>query len=303
MNLILTGAFNYTEEQKKKLSALGFEIFFMQQETEELPLPAKDIDAIVCNGLFLHHDFDEFENLKLVQLTSAGLDRVLVDKVQERGIVLLNARGVYSTPMAEWAVMRVLEHYKKTAHFAAAQAKCVWDKCRTLREIAGTKVAMVGAGNVGQEVAKRFEALGANTIGFDIHTNPTPHFNEMHIISELPVLVGEYDIIVITAPLTPETYHLIGREVLNVLKPGATIVNIARGQLVDEQVLIDVLAERQDLYVALDVFEEEPLAADSPLWGMKNVAVSPHNSFMSNGNNTRMFNVMYNNLKDFANGN
>ena len=79
-------------------------------------------------------------------------------------------------------------------------------------------------------------------------------------------------------------------------------MNIARGQLIDEQALTDVLAERQDLYAALDVFEQEPLAADSPLWKMKNVAVSPHNSFVSNGNNERMFNVMYNNLKDFANG-
>jgi phosphoglycerate dehydrogenase-like enzyme len=302
MNLLLTGAFSYTEDQKKKLSTLGFEVFFMQQETEELPLSVKEIDATVCNGLFLHHNIDEFENLKLVQLTSAGLDRVPVDKMQEREIILFNARGVYSIPMAEWTVMRVLEHYKNTSHFAVAQAKGVWDKCRTLREIAGTKVAVVGAGNVGQEVAKRFEVLGANTIGFDIHVNPTLHFNEMRLVSELPVMVGEYDIIVITAPLTSETYHLIGREVLKVLKTGATIVNIARGQLIDEQALTDVLAERQDLYAALDVFEQEPLAADSPLWKMKNVAVSPHNSFVSNGNNERMFNVMYNNLKDFANG-
>ncbi|MCS2893458.1 NAD(P)-binding domain-containing protein [Parabacteroides faecis] len=302
MNLLLTGAFNYTEDQKKKLSALGFNVFFMQQEAEELSLPAKNIDAIICNGLFLHHDFDKFKNLKFVQLTSAGLDRVPVDKMRERGIVLLNARGVYSIPMAEWAMMRVLEHYKNAPHFTVAQAKGKWDKCRTLREIAGTKVAVIGAGNVGQEVAKRFEALGANTIGFDIHINPTLHFNEMHIVSELPVMVGEYDIIVIAAPLTPETYHLMGREVLKVLKTGATIVNIARGQLIDEQALTDVLAERQDLYAALDVFEQEPLTADSPLWKMKNVAVSPHNSFVSNGNNERMFNVMYNNLKDFANG-
>lgn len=299
MNLLLTGAFNYSEEQKELLKALGYNVFFMQQEVGELPLPVKDIDATICNGLFLYHDFDEFDNLKFVQLTSAGLDRVPVEKIRERGIVLLNACGVYSVPMAEWVVMRVLEHYKNTAHFSAAQAKGVWDKCRTLREIAGTKVAVVGAGNVGKEIAKRFEALGANIMGFDIHTNPTLHFKEMHIISELPVLVGDCDIIVITAPLKPETYHLIGREILKVLKTGATIVNIARGQLVDELALIEVLTERQDLYAALDVFEQEPLAVDSPLWKMQNVAVSPHNSFVSNGNNVRMFNLMYNNLKDF----
>lgn len=300
MNLLLTGAFKYSDEQKEQLSALGYNVCFLQQEADTLPIVASEIDAVVCNGLFLHYDIDEFSRLKFIQLTSVGLDRVPVEKIKERGIKLMNARGVYSIPMAEWVVMRVLEHYKNVAHFANAQSNGEWNKCRSLREVCGTSVAVVGAGNVGQEVAKRFQTFGAKTTGFDIHTNDTPYFDEMRLISSIAEHVGEYDVVVVNAPLTDETYHLISGDLLRKMKCDAMLVNIARGALVDEAALISVLTERDDLCAALDVFETEPLPMGSSLWKMKNVMVSPHNSFVGNGNNGRMFNVMYKNLKDFA---
>lgn len=298
MNLLLTGAFSYSDEQLKKLSALGYNVYFMQYETEVLPLLACEVDVVVCNGLFLHHDIDDFKQLKLVQLISAGFDRVPVDIIKSRGIKLMNAKGVYSIPMAEWAMMRVLQYYKKLSHFEKAQIDCSWNKCRTLREITGIEVAVIGAGNVGQEVAKRFSAFGARLTGFDVHTNAAPYFDEIELINRLFQMVGMYDVVIITAPLTSETYHLISRDVIKSMKQGAMLVNIARGQLIDERALIEVLREdRQDLCVALDVFEVEPLAKESPLWRMKNVVVSPHNSFVSNCNCKRMFDLIYNNLK------
>lgn len=299
MNLLLTGCFKYTEIQIEQLRHLGYEIYFIQQEKESLPLDASDIDATVCNGLFLSHDISTFSNLRFIQLTSAGYDRVPVDIIKERNIVLYNARGVYSTPMAEWALFRVLEHYKQGVFFKKEQDACRWTKHRGLREIAGRKVAVIGAGNVGQEVAKRFLALDAETTGFDIHTNATPFFDKMQLTDNLENAIGEYDIIVVTAPLLPSTKGLISRKVLQNLKENAILVNIARGGLIDEMAMCDVLKEREDVFAALDVFEQEPLPMDSPLWKMDNVALSPHNSFVSDGNNQRMFDVMYHNLKNF----
>lgn len=299
MNLLLTGCFKYSEEQIAILCSLRYTIYFMQQEKEELPLPASDVDATVCNGLFLSHSFDDFTNLKFIQLTSAGFDRVPVDKIKSRGIELYNARGVYSTPMAEWAMFRVLEHYKQGGFFKKEQESGRWTKNRGLHEVAGTKVAVVGAGNVGQEVAKRFQAFGAETTGFDIHTNETSFFDHMALTETLQNRVGEFDIIVVTAPLLPSTKGLISREVMKVMKENAVLVNIARGGLIDQKALCEVFTARKDLFAALDVFETEPLEDDSPIWKMENVAVSPHNSFVSNGNNERMFGVMYNNLKNF----
>lgn len=299
MNLLLTGCFKYSESQLKELASLGYDIHFMQQEAEALPLAASEVDATVCNGLFLSHPFEDFTRLKFIQLTSAGFDRVPVDEIKAQGCELWNARGVYSTPMAEWALFRVLEHYKQGWFFRKEQEAGRWTKHRGLREIAGTRVAVVGAGNVGQEVVKRFRAMGATTAGFDIHTNATDGFDEMMLTASLLEHVGEMDVVVVTAPLLPSTKGLISREVLKSMKQDAVLVNIARGGLIDQQAMIEVLSERQDLYAALDVFEEEPLAADSPLWKMENVAVSPHNSFVSNGNNKRMFEVMKRNLKAF----
>lgn len=299
MNLLLTGCFKYSEEQMETLCSLGYTIYFMQQEKEELPLPASEVDAMVCNGLFQSHDIDEFSRLKFVQLTSAGFDRVPVDKIKARGMELYNARGVYSTPMAEWAMFRVLEHYKKGWFFRQEQEAGRWTKHRDLREIEGIKVAIVGAGNVGQEAAKRFQAFGAKTTGFDIHTNQTTGFDHMALTKTLRGRVGEFDIVVVTAPLLSSTRGLISREVLLAMKENAVLVNIARGGLIDEQAMCEVLAERKDLFAALDVFEVEPLAEGSSLWKLENVAVSPHNSFVSDGNNERMFNVMHTNLKNF----
>ena len=281
------------------LRALGYTVYFMQQEQEDLPLLASDVDVTVCNGLFLNHDINDFTHLKFIQLTSAGFDRVPVDLIKARGIELFNARGVYSMPMAEWAIFRVLEHYKQGWFFHQEQIAGRWTKHRGLREIAGIKVAVIGAGNVGQEVAKRFQAFGAETTGFDVHTHETVGFHHMALTETLQECIGEFDVVVITAPLLPSTRGLISREVLKSMKVNAVIINIARGGLVDQQALIEVFLQRPDLYAALDVFEEEPLPLSSPLWKMTNVAISPHNSFVSDGNNKRMFDVIYTNLKNF----
>lgn len=299
MNLLLTGCFKYTEVQKEKLASLGFRIYFVQQEKEALPLAAAEVDATVCNGLFLSHNIEDFANLKFIQLTSAGFDRVPVDYIKAKGIALHNARGVYSVPMAEWALYRVLEHYKQGWFFKNEQEQHRWIKHRGLRELACCRVAVVGAGNVGQEVAKRFGALGCHVTGFDIHTNSTPFFDEMALTTSLLEHIGLYDVVVITAPLLPSTRGLISYDVMRGMKENATLVNIARGGLIDQKALVQVLCERKDLFAALDVFENEPLEEDSPLWAMDNVAVSPHNSFVSDRNNERMFDVMYQNLKNY----
>lgn len=300
MDLLLTGCFNYSETQLEKIRGLGYTIHYMPHEDGVLPVPPDELDAIVCNGLFLQHEINQFRRLKLIQLTSAGLDRVPVDKINELGIMLKNARGVYSTPMAEWAVFRILEYFKHGWKFKAEQEKASWAKDRELREVANTKAAIIGAGNVGQEVAKRLQAFGAETIGFDINTDERPGFDFLELITNIQNRIREFDIIVVTAPLLPSTKGLINRDLLHHLKADAIIVNIARGALIDQQALTEVLSERKDLFAALDVFEQEPLSNNSLLWKMENVAVSPHNSFVGNGNNNRMFDVIYNNLKEFS---
>lgn len=298
--LLLTGAFGWTEEQLEWIRTLGYEIFFLQKESDLLPVAAGDIECVVCNGLFLYHDIDNFTSLKFIQLTSAGLDRVPLEKINERGIELYNARGVYNVPMAEWVLFRVLEHYKRADHFRETQRSGKWIKERGLLEICGRKVAIVGAGNIGQTVAKHFAGFDVRVTGFDVHRDATPYFDEMDLTGNLAGRIAEFDIVVLTAPLTDETRHMISRPLVERMKIGAMLINIARGGLIDELAMIEVLRSRSDLHFALDVFEYEPLAADSPLWTLPNVSLSPHNSFVSDGNPGRLFKVIYDNLKNFA---
>lgn len=224
MNLLLTGCFKYTETQFKELADLGFDIYYMESEKYgSLPLAPEAVDAVVCNFLFTAQPFCNFKSLKFIQLTSAGLDRVPVQEIQESGCLLYNARCVYSIPMAEWALFRVLERYKQGCFFKKEQDSRRWTKHRGLRELSGSRVAVVGAGNVGQEVARRFHAMGCKTIGFDIHTNPTDGFDEMQLTSSLLELVDSMDIVVVTAPLLPSTKNLISRDVM--LEAGMRILS------------------------------------------------------------------------------
>ena len=283
------------------IKELGVEVFFLQHEKDSLPLQASEIDAVVCNGLFLYHELEVFSSLKYIQLTSAGFDRVPLDEIKKRNIIINNARGVYSIPMAEWALARILERYKHLTTFNENQEHSVWEKNRNLREINGTSAAIVGAGNIGQEVAKRLSAFDAHITGYDVFLGDRQYFDEVHHVDALRSEIQCYDIVVLTAPLTDETKHMISGNILDSMKKDAILVNIARGGLVDTSDMINVLRKRKDIYAALDVFEEEPLPNSSPLWQMDNVVVSPHNSFASNGNNERMFSVIFNNLKQYLN--
>lgn len=297
--ILLTGAFPYTPEHIKQIESLGVKTVFMQNEAEQLPAGASDAQMVVCNGLFLNHSIDCFTNLKCIQLTRAGLDRVPLDAIKEKGIRLYNARGVYSIPMAEWAVLRTLDFYKASGEFAEKQKSHSWGKRRDLQEINSKTVGIIGAGNVGNEVAKRFQAFGAACIGYDVFLSESSYFEKIVPIEKFAEQVAGLDIIVLTAPHTPETHHLIDRTILMKLRSGAVLINIARGGLVNEKDLVSVLKERSDIYVSLDVFESEPLVSDSPLWDFENVSMSPHNSFVSTQNNVRLFNLIINNIKDY----
>lgn len=299
MKLLLTGAFNCTPGQKQNIVDLGCEMMFQQMENEPLSDEMFEAEAIVCNSLFLHNDIDKFNNLKFIQLTSAGLDRVPVDRALEKGIAIKNARGVYSVPMAEWALTGVLSLYKHLDSFAENQINHQWAKDRSVREICGDTVLIVGCGSVGTECAVRFGALGMKVIAADI-VNPLNNFyDEYYSIDNINQALQKADVVVLTLPLTAQTEHFFDNERFSNFKDGAILVNIARGAVVNENDLIENLKSGKLGGAVLDVFETEPLCEASSLWDMKNVIVTPHNSFVSQKNNERLFNVIYTNIKEY----
>lgn len=293
--LLLTGAFNYNQDQLNKLEVLGYEILFVQDERKSLDIDVSSIHAVVCNSLFLFNDIKKFENLRLVQLTSAGVDRVPLNYINEKGIQLFNARGVYSIPMAEWAILKILEIYKKSRVFYKNQEKHKWEKQRNLLELTDKTAAIIGYGSVGMEIAKRLKAFGVTVISVDKQLKEDDYIDESILIDNLEVALKKSDVIILTLPLTDETKHLINEEKINVMKDNAVLINVSRGGIIDENALIESLEKDKFLGVALDVFEEEPLN-ESSLWDFDNVTITPHNSFVSDKVSERLFDFMIENL-------
>lgn len=300
MKLLVTGASHFEVEQLNMLSSLGFELVFQMDEYGEPETDYSTVDAVICNGLFLYHDINEFKNLKFIQLTSVGLDRIPLQTVNKKNITLYNARGVYSIPMAEFAVAGVLSLFKNLNGFFEKQKNSQWIKNRNIRELCGSTVAVIGCGSVGAECAKRFKAFGARVIGVDILNNSNPYYDDFYLLSDIEIALNKADIVVLTLPLTDETKGMINNELFRKFKKNAILVNIARGAVVNENDLIDALKSGQLGGAVLDVFEEEPLPESSPLWMLDNVIITPHNSFVSPNNSKRLFDLTYKNLKSFT---
>ena len=299
MNLLVTGAVALTEDKKNMLKKLGHEVVFMQQENSPLPCTATWVEGIIGNGIFLHHPIEQFTSLQYIQLTSAGFDRVSMDYVKEQGIVLHNARGVYSIPMAEFALGGVLQLYKQSHFFYENKKEKRWEKHRQLLELFGKKVCILGCGSVGTECAKRFGAFGCEIVGVDLVPHNGTEYTAVLPLEKMDEAIENSDIVVLTLPLCKETHHLFNREKFEKMKPGAVLVNIARGGIVDTEALVEALTGK--LYGAvLDVFEEEPLADNHILWHMENVMITPHNSFVGEGNIKRLTDVILNNIEEYS---
>jgi phosphoglycerate dehydrogenase-like enzyme len=295
MKLLVTGAWKCTQEQLNALSRLGHEVTFLQNEKDVLPCDYEEVEGVICNGLFLHHSIEKFTSLRYIQLTSAGFDRVPMDYVQAHGIEIHNARGVYSIPMAEFALSGVLQLYKQSRFFYKNQEKRVWEKHRGILELYGKTVCIVGCGSVGTECAKRFQAFGCKVIGVDLYPRVDENYEVIYPLTDIEVCLAQADVVVLTLPLTEETQGMMNKARLNVMKDGSVLVNIARGAVVEENALCEALDEKL-LGAVLDVFEEEPLAENNGLWQRENVMTTPHNSFVGDGNAERLYQVIIKNL-------
>ena len=290
MNLLITGAWADAKAHISRIEEIGHHVVFLQQEKEILPCAYEWVEGVICNSLFLYHPISQFINLKYIQLTSAGFDRVPMDEVNRRGIEIHNARGVYSIPMAEFAVTGVLDLYKDMARFREQQKSHRWIKNRNIRELAGSKVVIVGCGSVGTECAKRFKAFECQVIGIDVFVRDDFNYDIIKDLKELKAEAVNADIMVLTLPLTEETRGLIDKEILSSFN--GILVNIARGGVIDQKAL-----EVWTGAAVLDVFEEEPLKENSPLWNKENTIITPHNSFVGSGNAKRLAEVIFDNMR------
>ena len=256
MNVLVTGAFQLNSEELAALESAGHKVFTRPDERAPVEQPER-YEAVVCNGLFLYNSIERFTSLRVIQLTSAGLDRVPLDDIRARGIALHNAAGVYSVPMAEFAIGGILQLYKQSRFFAANQAQHKWEKHRGLLELSGKRACILGCGDVGREIAKRLKAFGCHVTGVNRTVRVLPDFDAVLPLDKLAETAAACDILVCCIALTPKTRGIVSKEIFDCLHDGAVFVNVARGALADEAALTKWL--QNGGRAVLDVFEEEPL--------------------------------------------
>lgn len=242
-------------------------------------------------------------NVRWIQATSAGIGQFVRRMGYDRRMphtVFTTASGVHAQPLAEFAFMAILVHYKNLARLQADQQAKRWERYATT-DLAGRTLAVVGLGKIGQEIARIARAFGMRTTG----TRTRPDAQGVDVYFEparLRELLAEADVVVLAVPHTDETEGMIGAGELAAMKPGAYLVNVARGAVVDEPALVAALQSGRLAGAALDVFAQEPLPAESPLWEMPNVLVSPHSASTSDRENARITDLFCDNLRRYLDG-
>lgn len=311
MKFLIARPVGFTPEMYEAIRALGLEPVFLPAGADGRPGPEEaaydgvdfsDIDAVFCYRFFCHNDIARFPRLKYIHTTSHGLDHMPLDYIRAHGIRLCDARGVYGVPMAEYALGGVLQLYKAFPLLAAQQRDRVWRHPETVRELTGRQVTLLGTGSVGTECAKRFSAMGCRCVGLCRHPKTGAEgFDAQRGIDALDALLPETDILLVTLPLTDETRGMLDARRFALLKDGAVLVNMARGHIVDEAAMAAALKSGRLSGAVLDVFDTEPLPADSPLWALPNCIVTPHSSFIGEHDPKRLFSLLYCNTVNWLN--
>lgn len=243
-------------------------------------------------------------NLKWVHFITAAIEHFpFVTALQQRGIKLTHSAGSNGEPVAQTALGGLLMLARGFPHWWAAQGRREWVPMRgeaVPRDLAGQTALIIGLGTIGSTLARYCRALGMRVIGLRRTPGPVDEVDEVHAPRALPELLPRCDWVILACPLTPETERLINGAALARLPRGARLINVARGGVMDQAAVIEALRSGQLGGAYLDVFEHEPLPADSPLWAMPNVIVSPHNASSSSGNNDRAAQIFLANLVQWA---
>jgi D-2-hydroxyacid dehydrogenase (NADP+) len=233
-------------------------------------------DVLLTFGPMLKDEvFREAPRLKWVQALGTGVDGVIDQPSLPPNVVITNIRGIHGEPVSEAALTAMLALSRRLPDSVRCQDKRSWTRWPP-KLIDGKTVGIYGVGLIAEALAPRCQALGMTVVGFTSTKRDLPGFDRMHLRSELMAVVKELDHLVLLVPYSEETRHSIDARVFAAMKPTSYLINLARGGIVDEDALIRALESGQIAGAALDVFQEEPLSADHPLWTTKNVIITPH---------------------------
>jgi phosphoglycerate dehydrogenase-like enzyme len=254
--------------------------------------------------------FNAAKNLRWIHSPAAAVHQLMFPELINSDVILTNAREVHGPVVAEHVIALIFALAKKIPEAVRLQEQRVWGQ-ETIwrshprpREIAGATLGLVGLGSIGREVAKRAAALGMRVIA--VRENPTKEVPEgvkqVYASAHLQMVLEQSDYVVLAVPITASTQKLMNAERLSQMKPGACLINVGRGPLIDEAALAAALRNHQIGGAALDVFEQEPLPADSPLWDLENLLITPHTAGLTEKLWDRHYQLFTENLRRYLAG-
>lgn len=264
----------------------------------------KDVEILYA-GLFDRDILAAAGRLKWVQCRYAGVDNFLFPEMVKSAVLLTGSSGIHGTQVSEHAMSLILAWTRRLPEFIGHQLKAQWRRPEGVSvcdEVWGKTVGIIGLGTIGAEIAVRAKAFNAYVLGLDVRKIQLPQVDEVLPLDKLSLFLQRSDFVVLAVPLTPETRGLIGEEELKQMKKTAVLVNISRGEVVQEEKLIKAIKEGWIAGAALDVFEHEPLPPESELWRMANVIITPHVAGTSPHYDQRAVSLFKENLKRYLSG-
>ncbi|WP_417672906.1 D-2-hydroxyacid dehydrogenase [Pseudodonghicola sp.] len=266
----------------------------------EAALP--EADVLVISGLWKNDLLNHAPRLKYLQSISAGINQYDLDAFRARGIRLASGQGVNKNAVSEHAIGLMLSLTRQLALARDNQNARIWRReqsnpMQREDELPGKTMVIVGTGGIGDRIARLAKAFDMKVIG--LRRDPAKGSgaaDEIHSFKALKTLLPQADVLVLSCPLTEETRHIIDAEALGRLKPSAFLINVARGACVDEAALIAALQQNRLAGAGIDVCATEPLPADSPLWAMRNVVLTPHSAGETRRYELNVLNLLTQNL-------
>lgn len=267
-----------------------------------------DVEMAVLQPFYVQKDFlDRMPNLRFIQITGAGYDSSDIEEVKRRNLMFSNTRGVMSISIAEDVFCKLLVISREVRRIEQDKNRHVWDMfgqdqwmCTCYQDLYGKTLGIMGYGSIGREIAKRAAAFGLKIYVYDAVEQTDQSITKCYVGEKsLEEFYSSVDYLTISIPLNEKTRHMIDEKAFSSMKSSAVLINVARGGLVDTQALIHALRTKEIKAAALDVFEEEPLPSDSPLWDIENLYMSPHKAGMGDSWKGFIGNLIMRNIDHF----
>jgi len=239
--------------------------------------------------------------LQWIHAMTTGVDYLVNLPSLRKEVLITSSRGIHGPQMSEMAFLLMLALNRNFPQVVRNQAQRVWERWPA-KLLYQKKVGILGIGAIGEEIARKCKVFGMTVFGIDIVKRKVDAVDYFHGPEELPRIAQEVDYLIIVVPNTPQTQKMVGPKVLSSMKPTAFLINIGRGEVVDEEALIHTLERGKIAGAALDTFPTEPLPKEHPLWGMKNVIITPHVGGLSDISVQQVVSIFEKNLRFFLRG-